>query len=97
MKPTAWIVNIARGAIVDEAALIEALRARRIAGAALDVFDVEPVPKNHPLLGLDNVVLTPHLGFVTAEGYGIFFGQATESILAFLDGKTPPRVVVARS
>ena len=97
MKPSAFLVNTARGPIVDETALIEALRARRIAGAALDVFDLEPLPKNHPLLGLDNVVLTPHLGFVTAEGYGIFFGQATESIFAFLDGKTPPRVVVARS
>ncbi len=95
MKPGAFLVNTARGPIVDERALVEALRARRIAGAALDVFDVEPLPKNHPLLALDNVVLTPHLGFVTAEGYGIFFGQATESILAYLDGKTPPRVVTA--
>ena len=96
MKPGAFLVNTARGPIVDEGALLDALRARRIAGAALDVFDVEPLPKNHPFLGLDNVVLTPHLGFVTAEGYGIFFGQAVESILAYLDGKTPPRVVAAR-
>ncbi len=96
MKPSAFLVNTARGPIVDETALVQALRARRIAGAALDVFDVEPLPKGHPLLGLDNVVLTPHLGFVTAEGYGIFFGQAVESILAYLDGKTPPRVVAPR-
>jgi phosphoglycerate dehydrogenase-like enzyme len=93
MKPSAFLVNTARGPIVDETALVDALRGRRIAGAALDVFDVEPVPTGHPLLALDNVVLTPHLGFVTAEGYGIFFGQAVESIRAFLDGKTPPRVV----
>jgi phosphoglycerate dehydrogenase-like enzyme len=93
MKPDAFLVNTARGPIVDERALVDALRARRIAGAALDVFDAEPLPKNHPLLALDNVVLTPHLGFVTAEGYGIFFGQATESVVAYLDGKTPPRVV----
>src|SRR5438552_1355840 len=96
MKPGAFLVNTARGPIVDEKALLDALRAHRIAGAALDVFDVEPLPNGHPFLGLDNVVLTPHLGFVTAEGYGIFFGQATESILAYLDGKTPPRVVAAR-
>jgi phosphoglycerate dehydrogenase-like enzyme len=96
MKPSAFLVNTARGPIVDEAALLQALRARRIAGAALDVFDVEPLPARHPLLGLDNVVLTPHLGFVTAEGYDVFFGQAVESILAFLDGKTPPRVVAPR-
>ena len=97
MKLGAFLVNTARGPIIEEAALVEALRARRIAGAALDVFDAEPLPKNHPLLSLDNVVLTPHLGFVTAEGYGIFFGQATESILGYLDGKTPARVVTARS
>ncbi|HXU88508.1 MAG TPA: D-2-hydroxyacid dehydrogenase family protein [Methylomirabilota bacterium] len=96
MKRTAFLVNTARGPIVDEAALLDALRGRRIAGAALDVFDVEPLPAGHPLLALDNVVLTPHLGFVTAEGYAVFFGQAVEAILAFLDGKTPPRVVAPR-
>ena len=96
MKPTAFLVNTARGPIVEESALVDALRGRRIAGAALDVFDVEPLPPGHPLLALDNVVLTPHLGFVTAEGYAVFFGQAVEAILAFLDGKTPPRVVAPR-
>jgi phosphoglycerate dehydrogenase-like enzyme len=96
MKPTAFLVNTARGPIVDEGALVAALRDRRIAGAALDVFDVEPLPAGHPLLALDNVVLTPHLGFVTAEGYAVFFGQAVEAIVAFLDGKTPPRVVAPR-
>jgi phosphoglycerate dehydrogenase-like enzyme len=96
MKPTAFLVNTARGPIVEEAALLDALRGRRIAGAALDVFDVEPVPAGHPLLALDNLVLTPHLGFVTAEGYAVFFGQAVEAILAFIDGKTPPRVVAPR-
>jgi phosphoglycerate dehydrogenase-like enzyme len=96
MKPTAFLVNTARGPIVEADALLDALRRRRIAGAALDVFDVEPLPGDHPLLGLDNVVLTPHLGFVTAEGYAVFFGQAVEAILAYLDGKTPPRVVAPR-
>ena len=96
MKRTAFLVNTARGPIVEEAALLEALRGRRIAGAALDVFDMEPLPAGHPLLALDNVVLTPHLGFVTAEGYAVFFGQAVEAIVAFLDGKTPPRVVAPR-
>jgi phosphoglycerate dehydrogenase-like enzyme len=81
---------------VQEAALLDTLRGGRIAGAALDVFDVEPLPAGHPLLALDNVVLTPHLGFVTAEGYAVFFGQAVEAIGAFLDGKTPPRVVAPR-
>ncbi|HEV8471590.1 MAG TPA: D-2-hydroxyacid dehydrogenase family protein [Methylomirabilota bacterium] len=96
MKPTAFLVNTARGPLVDETALVAVLRERRIAGAALDVFDEEPLPKSHPLLALDNVVMTPHLGFVTAEGYAVFFGQVTDSILAFLEGKTPSRVVTAR-
>lgn len=61
MKPTAWLINIARGPVVDEAALLEALRAQRIAGAVLDVFDTEPLPAEHPLWGLDNVVITPHI------------------------------------
>ena len=61
MKPTAWLLNLARGPIVDEAALLEALRGRRIGGAVLDVFDTEPLPADHPLWGLDNVVVTPHI------------------------------------
>jgi phosphoglycerate dehydrogenase-like enzyme len=87
MKPTAFLVNTSRGPIVDEAALLAALRERRIAGAALDVFEPEPLPRDHPLLALDNVVITPHLGYVTEEGYRLLYGQAVEDIRAFLDGK----------
>jgi len=61
MKPSAWLINLARGPIVDEAALLDALRARRIGGAILDVFDTEPLPPDHPLWALDNVVVTPHI------------------------------------
>jgi len=93
MKPTAYLVNTARGPIVDEAALIKVLRERRIAGAALDVFDEEPLPAHHPLLTLDNVVLTPHLGYVTRDAYDIFFKQTVENIMAWLDGKTPSRAL----
>jgi phosphoglycerate dehydrogenase-like enzyme len=92
LKPTALLVNTSRGPIVDEAALLNVLRERRIAGAALDVFDREPLPADHPLLKLDNVVLTPHLGYVTQEVYRGFYGETLENILAYLRG-APQRVL----
>jgi phosphoglycerate dehydrogenase-like enzyme len=92
MRPTAIFVNTSRGPIVDEAALVDALRDDRIAGAGLDVFDQEPLPADHPLVGLPNTVLTPHLGFVSAETYGIFYTHAVEDILGWLDGN-PVRVI----
>ena len=91
MKPTATIVNTARGPLIDEAALIDALHNRRIAGAALDVFWQEPIPQDHPLLAMDNVVLTPHLGYVVEESYRAFYGDLVEAVTAWLDGK-PVRV-----
>ena len=95
MRSTAYLVNTSRGPIVEEAALVEALRSRQITGAGLDVFDQEPLPPGHPLLGLDNVVLTPHLGYVTKETYEVFYGDAVEDIIAFLDG-SPIRVIAPR-
>jgi len=87
MKPGAYLVNTSRGPIVQERALVDALKARRIAGAAIDVFDREPVAKGHPYLGLDNLLATPHLGYVTAENYRLIYGQAVEDIRGFLAGK----------
>jgi len=84
MKPTAYLVNTSRGPIVDEAALVETLRAGAIAGAAIDVFDEEPLPPGHPFLSLDNLVLSPHLGYVTRENYEIFYRDAAADVAAFL-------------
>lgn len=92
MKPTAYLVNTARGPIVDEAALAEALRARRIAGAGLDVYSTEPLPADHPFLGLDNTVLTPHLGYVTEGTYAQVYPETVEDIAAWRAGK-PIRVL----
>jgi phosphoglycerate dehydrogenase-like enzyme len=92
MRPSAYLINTSRGPIVEESALVDALTARRIAGAALDVFDREPLPQDHALRRLDNVVLTPHLGYVTAENYREIYGQAIEDVRAFLAGK-PLRVI----
>jgi phosphoglycerate dehydrogenase-like enzyme len=85
MKPTAWLINTSRGPIVDQAALIEALQAHRIAGAALDVFDAEPLPADHPFRTLVKVLATPHIGYVTEELYRTFYGDAAASIAAWLD------------
>jgi phosphoglycerate dehydrogenase-like enzyme len=90
MKPTAYLVNTARGAIVDEKALLAALSERRIGGAGLDVFEVEPLPAQHPFTALDNVVLTPHLGWPTDDGYRRFAAAVCEVLFAYMDGRPVP-------
>src|SRR5262249_44016093 len=92
MKPTAYLINPSRGPIVDEAALVRALRDGTIAGAGLDVFDEEPLPLDHPFRKLPNTVITPHLGYVTEETYRLFLGQALEDVEASLRG-APVRVL----
>jgi phosphoglycerate dehydrogenase-like enzyme len=94
MKPTAFLVNTSRGPIVDSGALLEALHAGAIAGAGLDVYDEEPLPGGHPLRVAPRTVLTPHLGYVTDDGYRTFYGDAVEDIAAFEAGR-PVRVVGA--
>ena len=92
MKPTAFLINTSRGPIVEEAALLSALGQRKFAGAGLDTFDVEPLPVTHPLRKLDNVVLTPHLGYVSQEGYTVYYTQMVEDIKAWIAGN-PVRVI----
>jgi phosphoglycerate dehydrogenase-like enzyme len=92
MKPTAYLINTSRGPIIEEAAMLAALRDKKIAGAGLDVFDVEPLPLDHPLRKMDNVVITPHLGYVSKQNYKHYFSSVVEDIRGFLDGK-PVRVM----
>ena len=92
MKATSYLVNTARGPIVDESALLETLKARKIAGAAVDVFSVEPLPVDHPFRKLDNLVLTPHLGYVTNETFIAHYNQMVEGIDAWFKGESPRRL-----
>ena len=92
MKPTAYLVNTSRGPIVDEAALIDALRRRLITGAGLDVFDIEPLPLDHPLRSMSNTVITPHIGYVSEQGYESYYRDTVENVNAYLSG-TPNRVI----
>jgi D-3-phosphoglycerate dehydrogenase len=92
MKKTSYLINTSRGPIVDEKALIAALQNNAIAGAGLDVFDVEPLPLNHLFRKMDNVVITPHLGYVSEQNYRKYFPDIVEDIRAWLDGK-PVRVI----
>jgi phosphoglycerate dehydrogenase-like enzyme len=92
MKPTAFLINTSRGPLVDTDALLEALQAGRIGGAGLDVYDVEPLPADHPLRSAPRTVLTPHLGYVTQDTYATFFPQAVADIAAWAAG-SPVRVL----
>jgi phosphoglycerate dehydrogenase-like enzyme len=94
LKPTAVLVNTSRGPLIDEKALVQTLTENRIAGAALDVYDTEPLPPSHPFRTLPNVVATPHIGYVTRENYQIFYNDAVEDIQAWLKG-SPVRTLTA--
>jgi phosphoglycerate dehydrogenase-like enzyme len=93
MSPAAYLVNTSRGPIVDEAALLAALQGKKIAGAALDVYGTEPLPADHPIRRLDNVLLTPHIGYVTTEKFAKMYQDAADDIIAFLDAR-PIRVIL---
>jgi phosphoglycerate dehydrogenase-like enzyme len=94
MKPSAILVNTSRGPIVDETALADALARKRIRAAGVDAYAVEPLPADHPFRRLDNIVCTPHLGYVSEDGYRVFFGDIVEDIAAYLDG-SPVRTIQA--
>jgi len=93
MKPSARLVNTSRGPIVDEAALLDALRNRRIAGAAIDVFDIEPLPGDHALRQLDTVIATPHIGYVSRDLYRLFYQDTVANIAAWLQSRWSERSV----
>ena len=92
MKPSAFLINTARGELVNDASLLEALRGKKIAGAGIDVYAEEPLPAMHPFRQLANVVITPHIGFVTENNYRTYYGGIVEGIRAWLD-KNPIRVL----
>lgn len=92
MKPTSILINTSRGPIVDEGALVDSLRRHTISCAALDVYETEPLPADHPLRSLDNAVLTPHIGYVTQQLYSVFYRDAVEDIAAFIAG-SPVRLI----
>jgi phosphoglycerate dehydrogenase-like enzyme len=92
MKPTAILVNTSRGPVVDEKALLAALKRRAIAGAALDVYDREPLAPDDPLRSAPRTVLTPHLGYVTRENHRVFFADAVADVEAWLDGRAERRL-----
>ena len=85
MKPAAWLINASRGPIVEEQALITALQNKRLAGAAIDVFDIEPLPPSHPFRTLDNVLATPHIGYVSQGLYKTFYEDTVSNIRNWLD------------
>ena len=95
MKKTAYLINTSRGPIVEEKALLDALTGKQIAGAGLDVFDVEPLPVDHPFRKLDNAIITPHLGYVSQQNYARYYPDIVENIRGFLDGK-PVRVIAPK-
>ncbi|MFK0116867.1 D-2-hydroxyacid dehydrogenase family protein [Streptomyces sp. NPDC090994] len=92
LKPTAYLVNTSRAAIVDQDALLAALREGRIAGAGVDVFDIEPLPAGHPMRTAPRLLATPHLGYVTRANYATYYGQAVEAVRAYLDGSPVRRL-----
>ena len=95
MKKTAYLINTSRGPIVEEKALLDALTSKRIAGAGLDVFDVEPLPVDHPFRKLDNAVITPHLGYVSQQNFDRYYPDIVENIRGWMDGK-PVRIIAPR-
>ena len=92
MKKSVFLINTSRGPIINENDLIEALKSNQIAGAGIDVYNIEPLPSNHKLRFLPNALLLPHLGYVTAENYSIFYTQMLEDLEACVKGK-PIRVI----